>query len=63
MAEISVGKVLNLTYNTENKSLRVLIEITDDIFKEEILRSQSLGNKIKLVGDEVMYVATKKKEE
>lgn len=63
MDEISVGKILNLIYNTENKSLRVLIEITDDIFKEEILRSQSLGNKIKFVGDEVMYIATKKKEE
>lgn len=56
--EISVGKLLNFTYDTEKKTLRVLIDITDEAFKEQILRTNELSDKIIFRGDDVMYVSS-----
>jgi hypothetical protein len=61
MNEINVGKILNFTYDTEKKSLRVLIEITDDAFKEQILRNYEMTDKIKFVGENVMYISNSNK--
>lgn len=61
MNEKSVGKLLNITYDTEKKTMRVLLEITDEAFKEQILRDNDLKEKITIKGDDVMYVAKIKK--
>ena len=59
MNEKSVGKLVNITYDTEKKTMRILIDITDDAFKEQIFRNYELSDKIKFVGDDVIYVARK----
>lgn len=58
MNEISVGKLLNFTYDTNKKTLRVLLEITDEMFKEQILRNPELKDKIVFKGNgDVMWVS------
>lgn len=59
MNEISVGKLLNISYDTEKKTLRVLMEITDEAFKEQILRNPELQDKIKFIGENVMKIVRK----
>jgi hypothetical protein len=61
MNEKSVGKLLNMVYDTEKKTLRVTIDITDDIFKEELLRNMELKDKITFKGEDVIWVASLKK--
>ncbi len=61
MEEINVGKILNFVYDTDKKTLRVTIDITDEIFKEQILRSHELKDKIIFKGEEVLWVASIKK--
>jgi hypothetical protein len=64
MNEINVGKVLNFTYDTDKKTLRVTIDITDEAFKEQILRNPELKDKIVFTGrGDVMRIASIKKEE
>ncbi len=62
MNEVSVGKILNFTYDTEKKTLRVVLEITDEAFKEQILRNPELKDKITFKGEDVMWVAPLKKD-
>lgn len=61
MTEVSVGRLLNITYDTEKKTLRVLIDITDETFKEQLLRDPELKDKITIKGEEVLWVASLKK--
>lgn len=61
MTERSVGKLLNITYDTEKKTMRILIDITDDNFKEEIMRNFELKDKIIFKGEDVMWVSPLKK--
>ena len=56
--EINIGKLLNITYDTERKTMRVLIEITDDDFKEKLLRDNSLQDKITIKGQDIMWIAS-----
>lgn len=57
MSNINVGKLVNIIYNIDTKSMRILLEITDDNFKEQILRNKDVIDKIILKGQEVMYVS------
>lgn len=61
MQEISVGKILNFIYDNEKHTLRVILEITDENFKERIIRSHEFKDKIVFKGNDVMYVASDKK--
>jgi hypothetical protein len=58
MNEVNVGKLLNITYDIDKKTMRVLLEITDDNFKEQILRNNELKEKIVFKGTDVMKVST-----
>lgn len=62
MNEKIIGKLMNMTYDTEKRTLRVLIDITDEAFKEELLRNFELTDKISFKGEDVMWVAPFKKE-
>jgi len=61
MSERSVGKLLNITYDTEKKTMRIVIDVTDDNFKEEVLRNFELKDKIIFKGDDVIWVSSLKK--
>lgn len=62
MDKKSIGRLLNMVYDTETKSLRITIDVTDEDFKEELLRNQELNGKIIFKGgEEVMWVASLKK--
>lgn len=58
MNEINVGKLINFTYDTDTKVLRVVIDIMDDDFKEQIIRDPLLKDKIVFKGNgDVMRIA------
>lgn len=58
MTEKNIGKLLNMTYDTEKKTLRVVIDITDEDFKEALLRNPELQDKITFKGNgDVMWIA------
>lgn len=61
MVETKVGRLLNFTYDNETKKLTVLIEITDQAFKEQILRNPELQDRIKFKGEDVICVASLKR--
>lgn len=62
MNEKTIGKLMNMTYDTEKRTLRVVIDITDEDFKEELLRNAELKDKITFKGEDVMWIAPLKKE-
>lgn len=62
MNEKVVGKLMNITYDTDKKTMRIVIDVIDDNFKEEVLRNFELKNKITFKGDDVMYIARLKKD-
>lgn len=57
MKEIEIGKLINFTYDTKTRSLQVLIEITDDDFKEQIIRNSEFKEKIIFKGADVLWIA------
>lgn len=61
MNEKVVGKLMNITYDTETKTMRMVIDVTDDGFKEEVLRNFELKDKITFRGEDVIWVASLKK--
>lgn len=61
MIEKKVGKLLNMIYDTEKKTLRITIDITDEDFKEQLLRDPELKEKIVFRGEDVMKVSLLKK--
>ena len=62
MVEKTVGKLLNMVYDTEKRTLRVTIDIIDESFKEELLRNPELKEKIIFKGNgDVMRMGLLKK--
>lgn len=57
MNEKIIGRLLNMVYDTEKKTLRITIDIIDENFKEELLRNPELKEKIIFKGDDVMRVS------
>lgn len=57
----TVGKLMNITYDLETKVMRIVIDVTDDNFKEEVLRNMDLKDKITFKGEDVIWVASLKK--
>ena len=51
-----VGKIKNLSVNSDNDDLEILVKITDSKFKKKILRDLSLSGHIKFEGDKMIYV-------
>lgn len=49
-----------MTYDTDKKTLRVVIDINDENFKEELLRNPELKDKIIFKGSgDIMCIAKK----
>lgn len=62
MSEKVVGKIRSVTYSEDEDTLDFTIRVTDPKFKKKLLRDLSLAGKIKLKGDEIVYVSEKEEE-
>jgi hypothetical protein len=58
-----VGKIIRIEWNTEDNSVRVLMDIIDPAFKARILHSKDLQDIITVEGRDIVVVASNKKKE
>ena len=61
--EFSVGKVIRVEWDEDTDVVRIVMEITDPVFKKRVLHSRDLRDVISLKGKDVMVVASKSKDE
>lgn len=59
--EFNVGRVIRVEYDEETEVVRLVMEITDPVFKKRVLHSRDLRDVISLKGKDVMVVASKSK--
>jgi hypothetical protein len=59
--EFNVGRVIRVEYDEETEVVRLIMEITDPIFKKRVLHSRDLSDIISIKGKDVMVVASKSK--
>lgn len=57
-----VGKVIRVEWNEETDEVRVVMEITDPVFKRRVLNSKDLQDILSIKGKDVMVVASKRKD-
>ena len=56
----SVGKVIRVEWNQEDNSVRLVLEVTDELFKSRILHSKDYEDLLVISGKDLMVVAKKK---
>jgi hypothetical protein len=61
--EFNVGRVIRVEYDEETEVVRLVMEITDPIFKKRVLHSRDLRDIISIKGKDVMVIASKSKDE
>ena len=59
--EFNVGRVIRVEYDEETEVVRLVMEITDPVFKKRVLHSRDLRDVISIKGKDVMVVASKSK--
>ena len=57
-----VGKVIRVEWDEDTGVVRVVMEITDPVFKSRVLHSKDLQDVISIKGKDVMVVASKSKK-
>jgi len=57
-----VGKVIRVEWDTETDEVRVIMVITDPVFKKRVLNSKDLQDILSIKGKDVMVVASKAKD-
>lgn len=60
---IKVGKVIRVEWDQEDDTVRVIMEITDPVFKNRVLHTGAFQDILSLSGKDVMMVASKSKDE
>ena len=61
--EFNVGRVIRVEYDEETEVVRLVMEITDPIFKKRVLHSRDLCDVISIKGKDVMVIASKSKDD
>jgi len=62
MSEQKVGKVIRVEWDQETDEVRVVMEITDPVFKKRVLNSKDLQDILSIKGKDVMVVASRSKD-
>jgi hypothetical protein len=55
MKELRVGKIKKITYNEDDDSLILHIEITDKKFQKKILRDLTLSGNLEVIGTQLIF--------
>lgn len=55
MKELKVGKIKKITYNEDDDSLILHIEITDKKFQKKILRDLTLSGNLEVIGTQLIF--------
>lgn len=62
-SEQSIGKVIRVEWDQDTGEVRIVIDVTDPVFKSRVLHSRDLQDVITIKGKDVMVVATRDKNE
>jgi len=58
-----VGSVIRVEWDENTDTVRVVMEITDPVFKRRVLHSKDFEDVLSLNGKDVMVVASRRKDE
>lgn len=58
-----VGKVIRVEWDKETDEVRLVMEITDPVFKRRVLHSKDFQDILTINGKDVMVVASRRKDE
>ncbi len=56
MNETTVGKIKNISFNSEDETLEVTVVISNKKFQKKLLRDLSLHGKIKFESNKLIYL-------
>lgn len=59
----SVGKMIRVEWDQEEDIVRVVLEITDPIFKKRVLGGKDFQDILSIKGKDVMVIASKSKQD
>jgi len=62
-SEQKVGEVVRIEWNQETGSVRVVLEITDPVFKSRVLHSKDLQDILTIKGRDAIVVASRSENE
>lgn len=62
-SEQSIGKVIRVEWDQDTGEVRIVIDVTDHVFKSRVLHSRDLQDVITIKGKDVMVVATRDNNE
>lgn len=60
-SEHSVGKVIRVEWDEETGDVRIVLEITDPVFKEKVLHSRDFQDILTIKGKDAIIIASKPK--
>ena len=58
-----IGKVIRVEWDTKTDVVRLVMEITDPIFKSRVIHSKSFEDILTISGKDVMVVASRSKKD
>ena len=58
-----VGKVIRVEWNTETDEVRLVMEITDPVFKKRVIHTKDFQDILSISGKDVMVIASKSKKD
>lgn len=58
-----IGKVIRVEWDSETDTVRLVMEITDPIFKSRMIHSKAYDDILSISGKDVMAVASKSKKD
>lgn len=59
----TIGKIIRVEWDQETDEVRIVMEITDPVFKKRVLYSKDLQDVVTIKGKDVMIIASKSKNE
>ena len=58
-----IGRVVRVEWEQETDTVRLIMEITDPVFKSRVIHSKSFEDILSISGKDVMVVASKSKKD
>ena len=59
----TIGKIIRVEWDQETDEVRIVMEITDPVFKKRVLYSKDLQDVVTIQGKDVMIIASNSKNE
>lgn len=62
-SELKVGKVIRVEWDQDTDKVRLVMEITDPVFKKRVIHTKDFQDILSINGKDVMVIASKSKKD